>query len=65
MKCPSCRGNLTTMKVYGKEYHRCDTCVIYFSPELEEIEDITEYKNKIRRKALKKLLNITEVEDQE
>lgn len=65
MKCPDCSTNLVTMKIYGKEYHRCDTCKIYLTPELEEIEDITEYKNKIRRIALKKLLNISSIENED
>ena len=65
MKCPDCSTNLVTLIVYKKMYLKCNECQIYFTPELEEIEDIVEYKNKIRRKALKKLLNITEVEDQE
>ena len=56
MKCPRCRGSLKTMTIYQKNYHRCDECVIYLTPELEEIEDITEYKNEIRREALKKRL---------
>lgn len=30
----------------------------YFTPEMEEIEDILEYKNEIRRRAFTKLLEI-------
>lgn len=65
MKCPDCSTNLLTMTVYEKTYHKCPECMVYFTPKLEDIYDIVEYKNKIRRRALKKLLNITEVEDQE
>ena len=36
---------------------------IYWTPDLKEIEDIVEYKNEIRRKALKKRLNITEIDE--
>lgn len=65
MKCPRCRSLLKTLTIYEKNYHRCDECVIYFTPELEEIEDIIEYKNKIRRKALEKRLRYEIIEDQE
>lgn len=71
MKCPRCRGMLVEIKVYGKTYLMCNECQesgekSYWTPDLKEIEDITEYKNRIRRKALKKRLNIAEIdEDQE
>jgi len=35
----------------------------YWTPDLKEIEDIVEYKNNIRRRALKKRLNITEIDE--
>lgn len=58
MKCPNCRTNLTTLIVYEKTYHKCGECGTYFTPELKEIDDILEYKNKIRRKALREYLKV-------
>lgn len=64
MKCPICRGPLIKLKVYGTTYLNCKETNQYFTPELEEIENITEYKNKIRREALKKYYNITNIDDE-
>jgi hypothetical protein len=50
--------------VYGTTYLNCKETNQYFTPELEEIENITEYKNKIRREALKKYYNITNIDDE-
>ena len=71
MKCPKCHGTLKEITVYEKTYLLCNDCEedgvrTYWTPELKEIEDIVEYKNEIRRKALKKLLGFTDIhEDQE
>lgn len=37
--------------------------ITYWTPDLKEIEDIVEYKNEIRREALKKRLNITKIDE--
>ena len=66
MKCQNCLGSLKTITIYQETYLKCAECSKYYTPDLVEIEDILEYKNKIRRQALKKLLNISEIdEDQE
>lgn len=63
MKCPRDRGILKKITVYGETYLMCNDCreegkKRYFTPEMEEIEDILEYKNEIRRRAFTKLLEI-------
>ena len=63
MKCPNCHEETKTFIIYQKSYHKCVECMVYYTPDLEEIEDIVEYKNEIRRKALKKLLGFTEIHE--
>jgi hypothetical protein len=53
------------MVVYGVTYHKCEKESTYFDYRLKEIEDILEYKNAVRRKALKAYYKITEVDDED
>ena len=65
MKCPTCSTPMIEITVYGETYLMCKEERLYFTTEKEEIEDIVEYKNKIRRKALKEYFKITEIDDED
>jgi hypothetical protein len=65
MKCPICQGQMATMTVYGITYHKCEGTNTYFDSSLNRIENILEYKNAIRRKALKEYYKITELDDED
>jgi hypothetical protein len=53
------------MTVYGITYHKCKEEGTYFKSDLTEVEDIVEYKNAIRRMALKEYYKITGVYDED